>query len=116
MDFDLPTSSAGSRSSLPPSGGAGPSTNGGNTPRRPNGQQNGAAREADALALNNVQNEGEAAIEDANRRRKGRRRQGGRIDGDVPLVRDQLGEQITESFQNFLETCVLLQVIDWQRL
>ena len=101
MDIDVPTSSAGRRSSLPPSSAPGPSTHGG-TPRRPveNGRQNGGA---DALALDGFDQEDNAQVEEGTGRRQ-RRRAGGRLEGDVPLVRDALGEQITESFQNFLET------------
>lgn len=45
-------------------------------------------------------------IEEAAGARRRRARIRGRVENDVPLVRDALGEQITETFFNFLDTCV----------
>lgn len=104
MDIEGPSSPP-----LPPSTAPLPtaSTNG-RTPQRMNGgvngHANGIANGVDALTLDDVAQDAnmEGDEEVAARRRRARAR--GRIDGDVPLVRDALGEQITDSFQTFLET------------
>lgn len=81
------------RSSLPPSSAPQPSTNG----RSP------ARRTADALNLGDEASEaGDDAQTTSSRRR--RRAAGTRVDGDVPVVKDSVGESVTESFYNFLAT------------
>ncbi|KAI5116717.1 hypothetical protein M0805_000826 [Coniferiporia weirii] len=113
MDIDGP-SSPPPRSSLPPSSAPVPSntagSNGTRTPRADNRQTsrngnygNGNAAGADALALDDIQQSVDTDGDEATlRRRRGRTK--GRVEGDVPLVRDALGEQITAGFQDFLET------------
>lgn len=103
MSYDGPSSPLALRSSLPPSSAPNPSQNAnlnGATPKRPNGR----LPPSDAPAPPGTDEAQEDRPEDNSRRRRGRGR--GQINGDVPLVRDTLGEQITESFQTFLETLV----------
>ena len=105
MSYDAPSSPPALRSSLPPSSAPNPTLTtslNGATPRR----QNGRLPSSDAPVPNNVDNTEEDGNEQMARRKRGRAR--GQMDGDVPLVRDTLGEQITESFQTFLETYVQL--------
>ena len=83
------------------------STNGANsTParNRANGANAGANGAVDALALDDIDGAADADgdLEGTQRRRRAGRR--GQIADDVPLVRDALGEQITESFETFLKT------------
>lgn len=115
MNFDGLPSSPAFHSPLPSSSAPAPTNstgfNGKKTPIRDasrqanengahvNGNQNGT----DALALDDVQQGASMEVEGApGRRRRGRAR--GAIDENVPLVRDALGEQITETFQIFLDT------------
>ncbi|THH05787.1 hypothetical protein EW145_g4546 [Phellinidium pouzarii] len=106
MDIDGP-SSPPLRSSLPPSSALAPtntaSSNGTRTPRVKAGRNgNVNANGVDALALDGLQQDIDIEGEEvALPQRRGRK---ARVEGDVPLVRDALGEQITQSFQNFLET------------
>lgn len=98
-DFNLPPSSA------PAASAATATTNraGSRTPRSAR-RGNGNAVSGDALALDDIQqdNNGNGEEEAATQRRRARAR--GRIEGDVPLVRDAIGERITESFETFLKT------------
>ncbi|KDR84017.1 hypothetical protein GALMADRAFT_236601 [Galerina marginata CBS 339.88] len=89
MDSDAPSSPIAMPSSLPPSSAPDPipSTNGG-TPRRPI---------ADALAMTVDEAEEEGA--DGRRRRRPRQ-----TNGDVPMVKDAVGESVAESFETFLKT------------
>lgn len=117
MEIDgLSSPPAQGRLSLPPSSAIPPpntATPVSKTPQRNNGhaigrgQVNGNNNHADALALDDLQQDtnmdGEEEAAGARRRRARTR---GRVDNDVPLVRDALGEQITETFFNFLDTCV----------
>ena len=112
MDIDGPSSPAQPRSSLPPSSAPLPSTlastNGVPTPSRANGRPqrtvNGSAGVVDALALDDVNPDigVDGEMEAMQRRRRAKMR--GTIANDVPIVRDVLGEQITESFETFLKT------------
>ncbi|KAG1888450.1 MCM2/3/5 family-domain-containing protein [Suillus fuscotomentosus] len=97
MDIDEPPSPPAPRSSLPPS----------SAPMATMSSSNGTPRSAgrrpasDALAFND--DEAEEAEEDgatARRRRRPRNQQ----NGDVPLVRDAVGESVSESFESFLKT------------
>lgn len=92
MDSDAPSSPIAMPSSLPPSSALDPtpSTNGA-TPRRPI---------ADALALGNDEAE-EDNEEVPGRSRRKRPRQ---MNGDVPIVKDAVGESVAESFETFLKT------------
>ena len=108
MDIDGPSSPIAPPSSLPPSAEPRPTaSSNGRTPQRANGHVNGngIANGADALAIDDIAQDAnmEGGEEEIAARRR-RARTHGRIDGDVPLVRDALGEQITESFETFLET------------
>ena len=108
MDIDGPSSPLAPPSSLPPSAEPLPTaSSNGRTPQRANGHVNvnGNANGADALAIDDIAQDAnmEGGEEEIAARRR-RARTHGRIDGDVPLVRDALGEQITESFETFLET------------
>ena len=61
----------------------------------------------DALAIDEFQQDANMDGEEEGvgaRRRRARMK--GRVDNDVPPVRDALGEQITETFFNFLDTYV----------
>ena len=112
MDIDGPSSPLQRQSSLPPSSAPQPSlgasTAGVRTPSRANGHDsrmaNGNANPVDALALDDINPDvaGDAELENTQRRRRARVR--GNIEGNVPLVRDALGEQITDSFETFLKT------------
>ncbi|EJD01930.1 mis5 protein [Fomitiporia mediterranea MF3/22] len=87
------------------------STNGVPTPSRVNGRQarqtNGSSAAgggADALALDDINPDAGAEVDIEGMQRRQRLRTRGIIDNDVPMVRDALGEQITESFETFLKT------------
>jgi DNA replication licensing factor MCM6 len=97
------------RSSLPPSSAPLPSmsisahssspnkSSQASKPRRPT---------LDALALDD-DNEADAEenqVDDLTGRR--RRRTRGQANGDVPLVKDAVGESVAESFETFLKSCV----------
>ena len=109
MDVDGPSSPPNPSLSLPPSSGPSipllSSSNGHVHQNGVNGRVNGR-NGVDALAFDDIQQEqqmnGDQDAQVAARRRRGRTR--GQIEGDIPLVRDALGEQITETFQRFLET------------
>jgi DNA replication licensing factor MCM6 len=92
MDSDGPSSPIAMPSSLPPSSAPDPLplTNDG-TPRRPI---------ADALAMGDIEAEEDNNEGTANRKRK-RPRQ---VNGDVPIVKDAVGESVADSFETFLKT------------
>ena len=71
------------------------STNG--TPRRPI---------ADALTLANI----EAEEENEEGPARGRRKRTRQMNGDVPIVKDAVGESVAESFETFLKTQVFLSL------
>lgn len=90
-------------SSLPPSSAPNPTQNvnlNGATPKQPNGR----FPPSDMPAPPGTNEAQEDRPEDNSRRRRGCGH--GQMNGDVFLVRDTLGKQITESFQTFLETLV----------
>ena len=88
------------RSSLPPSSAAivepTPAENTRTTPSRPR-------RVADALALGDEDGAG-AGNDEADAGGRKRRKPRGQLSGDVPLVRDAVGESVAESFGTFLKT------------
>ncbi|KAH9482511.1 DNA replication licensing factor mcm6 [Psilocybe cubensis] len=92
MDSDAPSSPSAMPSSLPPSSAPDlvPSADGG-SPRRPI---------ADALAMR-IDEAEEDNEEGAQGRRRKRPRQ---MNGDVPMVKDAVGESLAESFETFLKT------------
>jgi DNA replication licensing factor MCM6 len=97
MDIDgLSSPLLAPRSSLPPSSAPNPTASSNGTPRS-------VRRPAtDALAFGNSEGQ-EAQGEDetgARRRRRPRNQPG----GDVPMVRDAVGESVCESFETFLKT------------
>lgn len=96
MDFENMSSPLAMRSSLPPSSAPDPthSINDG-SPRRP--------QVADALTLGDDEAEDN---EDAQSGRKRRRPKGTQNNGDVPLVKDAVGESVAESFETLLKTYV----------
>ena len=92
MDSDAPSSPIALPSSLPPSSApdATPFANG--SPRhRPI---------ADALALDNdeAEEDNEEVPTRAGRRKRARQ------DGDIPMVKDAVGESVAASFETFLKT------------
>jgi DNA replication licensing factor MCM6 len=92
MDIDGFSSPPALRSSLPPSSAPDPtlSSHGRSPPRV-----------ADALAI------GEDGEDDSNEDLTGRKRRKARGQvGDVPLVKDAVGESVAESFETFLKTFV----------
>jgi DNA replication licensing factor MCM6 len=94
MDFDGLSSPPAMRSSLPPSSAPDLSlANGTGSPRRPT---------VDALTLGD--DEADEEEQDGTGSRK-RRRQRGQVNGDVPRVKDAVGESVAESFETFLKTC-----------
>ena len=120
MDVDgLSSPPSSARLSLPPSSTLPPTNTASSvtkTPRRANGRApangnahvNGNPVQADALALDDIQQDANMdGEEEAAGARRRRARMRGRVDNDVPLVRDALGEQITETFFNFLDTYVI---------
>ena len=91
MDSDAPSSPIAMPSSLPPSSAPDPTASTANrTPRR---------QVTDALAMG----EGEAEQEQEAGGNK-RRRRPRQVNGDVPLVKDAVGESVAESFETFLKT------------
>lgn len=100
MDIDGPSSSPPLRhTSLPPSSAPDPtSSNGRNgTPKRPR-QTN------DALAFDDADREdGEEEVQGTRRRARPRQ---GQLDGNIPIVKDAVGESVRESFEAFLKTYV----------
>lgn len=89
MESDGPSSPIAMPSSLPPSSAPDPTNDG--TPRRPI---------ADALAMGDIEAEEDNNEGTANRKRK-RPRQ---VNGDVPIVKDAVGESVADSFETFLKT------------
>ena len=104
MDVDGISSSPPLRhSSLPPSSApaGSQSSNGHHTPRRGTPQRNRAP--IDALNLEDDEaEEADENQEQATRRRRRPRNQ--QLDGDVPMVKDAVGESVQESFEAFLRT------------
>ncbi|KAH0840264.1 MCM2/3/5 family-domain-containing protein [Lanmaoa asiatica] len=96
MDFGGLSSPPAPRSSLPPSSAPNPTASSNGTPRsvrRP---------AADALAFGNSEaEEAQGGDETGARPRRRPRNQPG---GDVPMVRDAVGESVCESFETFLKT------------
>ena len=96
MDFDLLSSPPAPRSSLPPSSAPNLSQSAnGRSPRRP---------VADVLTIGDDEPQDDDSGGDAAGRR--RRRAKGQPVGDVPLVKDPVGESVAESFESFLNTYV----------
>jgi hypothetical protein len=95
MDIDGISSPPPIHSSLPPSSAPDP------TPTSRPSNSNRPRSVADALAFGD--DEGEDNEDQVGGRR--RRRARGQVDGDVPLVRDAVGESVAESFETFLKTC-----------
>ncbi|KAF8806336.1 MCM-domain-containing protein [Phlegmacium glaucopus] len=92
MDSDGPSSPNIMPSSLPPSSAPDPSASTNNrTPRR---------QVTDALAMGGGEAEEESQEAGGNKRRR-RPRQ---VNGDVPMVKDAVGESVAESFETFLKT------------
>ncbi|KAF8969320.1 mis5 protein [Flammula alnicola] len=92
MESDAPSSPIAMPSSLPPSSAPDPTpSNNGATARRPI---------ADALALAND----EAEEDNEEGAARGRRRRPRQMNGDVPIVKDAVGESVAESFETFLKT------------
>jgi len=92
MDSDGPSSPIAMPSSLPPSSAPDPLplANDG-TPRRPI---------ADALAMGDIEAEEDNNEGTANRKRK----RPPQVNGDVPIVKDAVGESVADSFETFLKT------------
>jgi DNA replication licensing factor MCM6 len=106
--MDIFSSPLAPRSSLPPSSAPDPtqSTNG-RSPRR---------NVPDVLALGDDEaQEDETQTDAADRRRQKPR---GRPAGDVPLVKDPVGESVAESFETFLKTFVSPSLVhsDWSEI
>ena len=96
MDFDGLSSPPMMPSSLPPSSAPDLSlSNSTRSPRRPT---------VDALALGDDEPDEQEEQGGGDTRR--RRRPRGQVDGDVPLVKDAVGESVAESFETFLKTYV----------
>lgn len=95
MDFDGLSSPPPMRSSLPPSSAPNPTQSvDGRSPRRPT---------ANALTLGDDEAEEEEERSGPTRKRRNPRTQ---ANGEVPLVKDAVGESVAESFETFLKTCV----------
>jgi DNA replication licensing factor MCM6 len=112
MDFDGPTSPGAYRSSLPPSSAPLPTQSSlsskgrRSTPNRPRAT-------ADALAFGDEEGgrQGEDGETDGAKKRKSVR---GQMIGDIPLVKDVVGESVAESFETFLKTFVHFNVCNDQ--
>lgn len=101
MDFDGLSSPPAMDSPLPPSSAPDPSQPvNGRTPRRST---------ADALTLGDEE-AGEEGGEQGGGARK-RRKPRAQVNGDVPLVKDAVGESVAESFETFLKTCVAVRFV-----
>jgi DNA replication licensing factor MCM6 len=97
MDIDEPSSPPHLHSSLPPSSAPDPPLSSNGRPPR---------RVADALAIGD--DDPADASQDANLTTKKRKRTKG-IGAGVPLVKDAVGESVSENFETFLKTSVQLQ-------
>ncbi|KAG9317826.1 MCM2/3/5 family-domain-containing protein [Chiua virens] len=95
MDIEGLTSPPAPRSSLPPSSAPNPTPSSNVTPRA-------ARRPTDALAFGNSEAQEEQAQDEAGTRH--RRRARNQPGGDIPVVRDAVGESVCESFETFLKT------------
>ncbi|KIM58761.1 hypothetical protein SCLCIDRAFT_1218308 [Scleroderma citrinum Foug A] len=97
MDMDGLSSPPAPRSSLPPSSAPDPTLSSNGTPR--SAQRRPAP---DALAFGGDEEQGtQDADEQGGRRRRKARNQ---PNGEVPMVRDAVGESVCESFETFLKT------------
>lgn len=104
MDVDGISSSPPLRhSSLPPSSAppGSQSSNGHNTPRRGTPQRNRAPIDALNLGDDEAEEVDDNQEQAARRRRRPRNQQ---LDGDVPMVKDAVGESVQENFEEFLRT------------
>lgn len=99
MDFDGLSSPPAMRSSLPPSSAPDPSQS--VHPRSPRQPTTGA------LVLDDEAEEEDERGPAARKQRRPRTQ----ANGDVPMVKDAVGESVAESFETFLKTCVLLAFI-----
>jgi DNA replication licensing factor MCM6 len=87
------------RSSLPPSSAPQHSQ----SPRAQSSTRQATRRTTDALSFGDETNDArEDATEASSRRRRRPRTE--RINGDVPIVRDAVGESVAEAFEAFLKT------------
>lgn len=93
MDFAGSSSPRGMRSSLPPSSAA-------NTTQSVQGRSP-TRQTADALMLGDDEAEEDNEQGAGSRRR---RKPKGQTNGDVPVVKDAVGESVAESFETFLKT------------
>lgn len=102
MDIEGLSSPPAPVSSLPPSSAPFPSTNGrGSLRSNPRTSPAAGRRQpADALAFGDDEAEEQEGDESAARKR---RRARGQMNGDVPLVKDAVGESVAESFEAFLK-------------
>jgi len=105
MDIDGLSSPPVPLSSLPPSSAPFPSTNERGSPRsNPRSSPVARRQPADALAFGDDEAEEEQEGDGSAVRR--RRRARGQVNGDVPLVKDAVGESVAESFETFLKGSV----------
>jgi DNA replication licensing factor MCM6 len=105
MDIDGLSSPPAPLSSLPPSSAPFPSTNERGSPRsNPRSSPVARRQPADALAFGDDEAEEEQEGDESAVRR--RRRARGQVNGDVPLVKDAVGESVAESFETFLKGSV----------
>ncbi|KAI0311366.1 MCM-domain-containing protein [Amylostereum chailletii] len=92
-----PSSPAAFRSSLPPSSAPQPSQSTAGTPRR-----RPARTTQDALSFGDDEAEEEREEGGPTRRRRRPRTQ--QLEGDVPVVKDAVGESVADAFETFLKT------------
>ncbi|KAK7462684.1 MCM DNA helicase complex subunit mcm6 [Stygiomarasmius scandens] len=101
MDSELLSSPPAHRSSLPPS--SAPDIHDTQSINGESSQSRGTPRRrVDALTLDDEADEEQAQEADGARKRRRPRNQ--QQPGDVPLVRDAVGESVAESFETFLKT------------
>jgi DNA replication licensing factor MCM6 len=93
--MDATSSPALPRSSPPPSSVPQPPGTNSQTPRRPR-------QSANALALDDDADDD--AAEEADPKKSQKRSRRARMNGDVPVVTDAVGESVSDAFETFLKT------------
>ena len=87
------------RSSLPPSSAPQPSQ----SPNAQSSTRQATRRTTDALSFGDEGNDTQEGATEAGSRRR-RRPRADQLNGDVPVVKDAVGESVAEAFEAFLKT------------
>jgi hypothetical protein len=97
-----------SRSSLPPSSAPDLRSGGVSTAQRTNQTRDARALDDDI--------QGDEAMEDTETGTQRRKKAKSQPNGDIPLVRDPVGEKVTDAFEAFLRTYASVVIASCQRL